>query len=52
MVELTAVTTRLANANSDAVLAIFVGGAIGYLVLTLPSGWLVGQLERRVAVAR
>ena len=50
--ELTAVTTRLANANSNAVIAIFVGGAIGYLALTLPSGWLAGQLERRVLVAR
>jgi glutamate transport system permease protein len=50
--ELTAVTTRLANTNSDAVIAIFIGGALGYLALTLPSGWLAGQLERRVLVAR
>ena len=52
VVELTAVTTRLANANSDAVIAIFLGGAACYLALTLPSGWLAGRLERRVAVAR
>ena len=52
VVELTAVTTRLANANSDAVLAIFLGGAACYLALTLPSGWLAGRLERRMAVAR
>ena len=52
VVELTAVTTRLANANSDAVLAVFLGGAVCYLVLTLSSGWLAGRLERRVAVAR
>jgi glutamate transport system permease protein len=52
VVELTAVATRLANANSDAVIAIFLGAAVCYLALTLPSGWLAGRLERRVAVAR
>jgi glutamate transport system permease protein len=50
--ELTAAATRLANANSQAVIAIFMGAALCYLVLTLPSGWLAGRLERRVAVAR
>jgi glutamate transport system permease protein len=52
VVELTAVGTRLANANGDAVIAILVGIAVCYLALTLPSGWLAGQVERRVAVAR
>jgi glutamate transport system permease protein len=52
VVELTAVTTRLANANGDAVIAVLVGVAVCYLVLTLPSGWLAGRLEHRVAVAR
>jgi glutamate transport system permease protein len=52
VVELTAVTTRLTAANSDAVLAIFGGSAVCYLVLTLTSGFLAGRLERRVAVAR
>jgi glutamate transport system permease protein len=52
VVELTATGTRLANANGDAVIAILVGVAVCYLVLTLPSGWLAGRLERRVAVAR
>ena len=50
--ELTAATTRLSNANSDAVLAIFLGSALCYLALTLPSGFVAGRLERRVAVAR
>jgi glutamate transport system permease protein len=50
--DLTAVGTRLANANSDAVIPILVGIAVCYLALTLPSGWLAGQVERRVAVAR
>ena len=52
VVELTAITTRLANGNSDAVLAIFGGSAVCYLALTLTSGLLAGRLERRVAVAR
>ena len=52
VVELTAMGTRLANANGDAVIAVLVGVAVCYLVLTLPSGWLAGRLERRVAVAR
>ena len=50
--ELTATGTRLANANGDAVIPILAGVAVCYLVLTLPSGWLAGQLERRVAVLR
>jgi glutamate transport system permease protein len=52
VVELTATGTRLANANGDAVIAVLVGVAVCYLALTLPSGWLAGRLERRVAVAR
>jgi glutamate transport system permease protein len=50
--ELTAAATRLANQNSQAVIAVFTGAAVCYLALTLPSGWLAGRLERRVAVAR
>ena len=50
--ELTATGTRLANANGDAVIAVLAGVAVCYLVLTLPSGWLAGRLERRLAVAR
>jgi glutamate transport system permease protein len=50
--ELTAVGTRLANTNGDAVIQILVGVAVCYLALTLPSGWLAGRLERRVAVMR
>ena len=52
VIELTATGTRLANANGDAVIPILAGVAVCYLVLTLPSGWLAGQLERRVAVLR
>ncbi|HEV2921356.1 MAG TPA: amino acid ABC transporter permease [Actinomycetota bacterium] len=52
VIELTATGTRLANANGNAVIAILAGVAVCYLVMTLPSGWLAGRLERRVAVAR
>jgi glutamate transport system permease protein len=52
VIELTATGTRLANANGDAVIAVLAGVAVCYLVLTLPSGWLAGRLERRLAVAR
>jgi glutamate transport system permease protein len=51
-IELTAVGLRLANANGDAVIPLLAGTAVCYLVITLPSGWLAGRLERRVAVAR
>jgi glutamate transport system permease protein len=52
VLELTAVGVRLANANADAVIAVLLGVVACYLLLTLPSGWLAGRLERRVAVAR
>jgi glutamate transport system permease protein len=51
-VELTAIGTRLANANGDAVIPLLTGVAVCYLAITLPSGWLAGRLERRVAVVR
>jgi glutamate transport system permease protein len=51
-VELTAIGTRLANANGDAVIPVLAGVAVCYLAITLPSGWLAGWLERKVAVAR
>jgi glutamate transport system permease protein len=50
--ELTAVGGRLANANAGAVIPLLLGIAACYLVLTLPSGWLAGVAERRVAIAR
>jgi glutamate transport system permease protein len=50
--ELTAVGFRLANQNGDAVIPILLGVGVCYLAITLPSGWLAGVVERRVAVAR
>jgi glutamate transport system permease protein len=49
--ELTAVGTRLANANGDAVIPVLLGIAVCYLMLTLTAGWLAGAVERRVAFA-
>jgi glutamate transport system permease protein len=50
--ELTAIGGRLANANAGAVIPLLLGVAACYLVLTLPSGWLAGVAERKVAIAR
>ena len=50
--ELTAVGKRLATENPGAVIAVLVGVAVAYLVLTVPTGLFVGWLERKVAIAR
>jgi glutamate transport system permease protein len=50
--ELTAVATRLVNVYPADVIAIFAGSAVGYLVITIPSGLLLGVVERRVAILR
>lgn len=49
--ELTAVGTRLANQTGRPV-AVLLGTAVCYLVLTIPAGLLAGAVESRVAVAR
>jgi glutamate transport system permease protein len=51
VIELTAVAERLNTATARPV-AVFLGAAAGYLVLTLPSGFAVGLIERRVAIKR
>ncbi len=51
VIELTRVATDL-NTNTGQWLAPFLAAAIAYLVLTLPSGFAVGAIERRVAVKR
>ncbi|HSV67444.1 MAG TPA: amino acid ABC transporter permease [Mycobacteriales bacterium] len=49
----TASTMRdLINDNGDQVIAIFLGFALGFLVLTLPTGYFFGWLARKVAVLR
>ncbi len=50
--ELLAVGTRLAPENPSAVVTVFVGVAVAYLLITLTLGQLFGMLERRVAIAR
>ena len=51
MLELTGTADRIATATAQPIAA-YLGAAIGYLLLTLPSGLLIGVLERRVAVKR
>ena len=50
--ELTAVGRRLATENPSGVVAVLVGVAIAYLILTIPSGLLFGWVERKVAIVR
>lgn len=49
--EITEVTDRLNNVSARPV-ALFLGAGVAYLVLALPSGFLVEALERRVAIKR
>ncbi|HSH60495.1 MAG TPA: amino acid ABC transporter permease [Acidimicrobiales bacterium] len=51
VVDLTEVADRLNNETARPV-AVFLGAGVAYLFLTLPSGFLVGVLERRVAIKR
>lgn len=43
---------RLASAQGEAVVPVLIGMALGYLVITIPAGLLLGVLERKVAIAR
>jgi len=51
VVDLTAVAGRLTTDLARPI-PLFAGAAIGYLLLTLPMGLLVGAVERRVAIRR
>src|SRR5436190_13103835 len=51
VVELTGAADRLNNDTAKP-LAVFGGAMIAYLLLTLPSGYVVGRIERRVAFKR
>jgi glutamate transport system permease protein len=51
VVELTGTAQRLGNSSAQYV-PVFLGAALAYLALTLPSGALVGVIERRVAIKR
>jgi glutamate transport system permease protein len=51
VVEITGTSYKLGNELADYPAA-FLGAAVAYLCLTLPSGWVVGRIERRVRVKR
>lgn len=51
VVELTGTAQRLGISTAQFV-PVFLGAALAYLALTLPSGALVGVIERRVAIKR
>jgi glutamate transport system permease protein len=51
VVELTGAATRL-SFDTARPIPVFLGAAFVYLLMTLPSGWLFGIVERRVAVKR
>lgn len=51
VLDLTEVADRLNNATARPI-AVFLGAAAAYLVLTLPSGFAFGWLERKVAIRR
>jgi glutamate transport system permease protein len=50
--ELAAALQRLANQNADQLLTVFLAIVAAYLVITLPSAWLIGVIERRTAILR
>jgi glutamate transport system permease protein len=52
VVELFATTRQLANDNGNIVMQILITAAALYLVITIPLGFLAGQLERRWVVRR
>jgi glutamate transport system permease protein len=51
VLELTEVADRLNTATARPI-PVFLGAAAGYLLLALPSGLVVGAIERRVAIKR
>jgi glutamate transport system permease protein len=46
------ISDRLTSAQGYAVFPVMTGMAIGYLLITLPSGALLSVIERKVAIAR
>ncbi|TFV86841.1 amino acid ABC transporter permease [Blastococcus sp. CT_GayMR16] len=50
--ELTAALQRLTNENANQLLLVFLAIVVAYLVITLPSAWLIGVIERRTAILR
>ncbi|GAB4066255.1 amino acid ABC transporter permease [Angustibacter speluncae] len=50
--DLMSVGTNLNGAQGYAAVPVFIGVAIGYLLITLPAGALLSVFERKVAIAR
>jgi glutamate transport system permease protein len=50
--DLTATLQRLANANADQLAAVFAAIVAAYLLITLPSAWVIRLVEKRVAIIR
>jgi glutamate transport system permease protein len=50
--DLAAALQRLANQNADQLLTVYLAVVLAYLIITLPSAWLIGVIERRTAILR
>jgi glutamate transport system permease protein len=50
--ELVAFLTRLSSQSAGVLVVVGIGVTLGYLIITLPSGYLVSYFERRLAVRR
>jgi glutamate transport system permease protein len=50
--DLYSVGVQLTGSQGEAAIPVLIGVALGYLVLTIPAGLLLGYLERKVAIAR
>jgi len=50
--DLTAVLQRLANSDADQLAMVFIAVVVAYLIITLPSAWVISVLERRLAIVR
>lgn len=50
--DLFAVGDTLTSARGEAALPVLIGVVLGYLVITIPAGLLLGFVERKVAIAR
>jgi glutamate transport system permease protein len=50
--DLFAVGDTLTSAQGEAALPVLTGVVLGYLVITIPTGLLLGVVERKVAIAR
>jgi len=50
--ELSSLLPRLVNANAGDLLWVLFGVVAGYMLITLPSAWVIHRVERRVAILR